>query len=111
MAAYTFLYRLETIEYSKVSDEELNKVFQDVRKLMVGLFISEIVIETKMWLMGSKKETLYNIYHLVGTEVSDVSEVRCLNVFPYTEELVHVYLCGLFNGYNYRVSRNYPSLN
>ena len=111
MGMYTWLYRIETVEYSKVSDEELNKLFQDVRKIMYGVFISERVVETKMFLLGKKVETFYNIYHLVGDEINDISEVRCLNLSLYSKELTYNYLCGLYNGYNYRTSRNLPSLN
>lgn len=111
MGMYTWLYKLEMEEYSKVSDGELNKMFQDVRNIMHGVFISERTVETKMFFFGKKVETFYNIYHLTGKEISDISEVRCLNLYLYNKELVYNYLCGLYNGYNYLGLKNYPSLN
>jgi len=95
MGMYTWLSESEFESYSKLSNKELNEVFQEVRELMPDVFISERIEVEKRWFSEDKVTTYYNIY-----TISKRPEVRCLNLNTSTPSHVFNYLCGLLNGYN-----------
>lgn len=111
MGMYTWLYREEMEAYSSVSDKELDKVFQEVRGVISGVFISERTVSTGKFFWNKREETFYNIYHLTDSGIFEISEVRCLNLYLYNKDLVYNYLCGLYNGYHANLTQQKISLN
>jgi len=95
MGMYTWLSDSEFELYSKLSNKELNEVFQEVRELMPDVFISERTEVTKRWFSENEIKTFYSVYHLSGRP-----EVRCINLNFSTASHVYNYLCGLVNGYH-----------
>jgi len=91
---YTWLSDSGFELYSKVSNKELNDLFQEVRELMPDVFISERTEVKKYFFGKSKTKTFYTVYHLSGKP-----EVRCLNLNFTSASHVFNYLCGLLNGY------------
>ena len=105
MAAYTWFSKDELERMSKVSDKELNEVFQEVREVMPNIYISERVSTYKPFLRKEISKTTYSIYHLTADILSDKEclEVRYLALNTTSEPLVFNYLCGLLNGFNMRL--------
>lgn len=100
MGMYTWLSEDEFEKYKKVSNIELNKLFQEVRELMPDVFISERTTFTKRLFRSVKITTSYSLY-----QISKKPEVRCLNLNLSNEMYVFNYLCGLINGYNYKIEQ------
>lgn len=96
---YTWLSDSEFELYSKVSNKELNEVFQEVREVMPGIFISERTETNKRLFKKLETKTFYSVYHLSGKP-----EVRCINLNFTSESHVFNYLCGLINGYHAKKS-------
>ena len=92
---YTWLSGSEFESYSKVSNKELNDLFQEVRGFMPDVFISERVQVEKRIFCKKELKIVYSIYNLTKKP-----EVRCLNLNLSSTPLVFNYLCGLLNGYH-----------
>jgi len=101
MGMYTWLDECQQQAYSKVSDKELNELFQEVREVMPHVFISENIYVRKP--LFGKKETIvnYSVYHLSDKQLTSFSEFRFMNLNFSSNALLFNYLCGLLNGYRY----------
>lgn len=99
MGMYTWLNEYEFDLYSKVSDKELNEVFQEVRELMPLIYISERTHTESGLFKKTKVLTSYTIYHRTNGRYT---EVRVMNINTSNKAYVFNYLCGLLNGYNFK---------
>jgi hypothetical protein len=106
MAITTYLNPHEMDQYSHVSDEPLDKLYQDVRKLSNGrMLIQERNIEIKRLFRKPIKKTLYTLYHYHGS-----AEVQIINFHQdhdwsintdVTASYIYAYFYGYFNGHHH----------
>lgn len=101
MRMYTWLTDNEFVRYSQVKDEEMNKILQDVRKVMPEVFVQERIETTKRLFRKSVTTAKYQVYHRINPEFN---EVYCVNI-SCRYYSVCSYLFGLHNGYHYLNNR------
>lgn len=99
MGMYTWMSKGDFAKYSKLSDNELNEVFQEVREIFPQLYISERKITTKGW-FKTTTSTTYGLYTRVR---KNGAEVKCLNITSSNKDYVLNFLFGVLNGYNWKV--------
>lgn len=100
MGIYTYLNREDFERCSKVKDEELNEIFQEVREIMPNLYIHENVWITHRWFRKPLETFYYAVYHrLDKRDIAGIEEVHKLNLNFSTRPHVYNYLCGMINGF------------
>lgn len=106
MGIFTYFNETELENYTQVTNETINELFQEVRQFDDTLHIKEISypVEKYFFRPDSPKETRYSLYSVNGCEA------QILN-FPiphtdtkfrsgYSAAQTITYLYGLINGYN-----------
>lgn len=113
MAICTWITDNEKETYSKVSDPELNELFQEVReRFQSRLFLREMVVKPKrgFWSSWFKKEQPSHVYVLYYDPMiggKSYNEVQCINFCRDTnwslntvvpKSYIMTYFYGLLNG-------------
>jgi hypothetical protein len=107
MGMYTWLSEGQFEEYSKVSDQELNEILQEVRSLMPNVYVQESQVSTcKGMFYPVVKKTVYSVY---SRTITGQEEVRVLNIKTTDKDYVANYLFGLLNGYRAAAADNINS--
>lgn len=112
MGMYTWLSKDELKKFSKVTNADLNELFQEVRELMPDVYIQEISLVDYSWLGLKKRQNIvYYIYSACSSHDDQDSsiEVHVLNLKTSDLHYVFNYLCGLINGYRSHICKQINS--
>lgn len=100
MGLYAYIGEHELPRLTKVSDLQVNEVFQNALKLCPSLLIAERdVIKKKGWFQSTPTmETFYAVYHKEhyrGTWTGQARQMLCASG---KKEIAMAYLYGIING-------------
>lgn len=101
----TYLTESEFERWTKVSDKELDEIFQEVRTIFGNnYFISERKYTTKRWFRKPVEKTLYSLY--VITHKPEVQEINFCQEWEYSintsvpRSYMITYLLGMLAGHH-----------
>ena len=96
----TYYDNYEVEKFKKVSDPELNELFQEVRNIDDGYYIIESdYTENKWWFVKAKKHKIYTmLYHIKHNEYQVLNLSQNGLDIDINTSIVGAYLIGFLNG-------------
>lgn len=98
MGLYTYINENDYKNWSKVSHEELNELFQEARELDDSLLISERSWVEKSWFKKSCEVTAYTVFHNSPAADGSLYQARQMLGVGSSIQSVTTYLYGIING-------------
>jgi hypothetical protein len=104
MSAYTYITEEERKSWRKVTDKNINDLFQEALEVCPSLLITERFYTVRKWFRREQKVS-YTIYHDHPAYDGTAYQARYQIWGSGDIDNVAAYLCGIINGYKSKIEQ------
>lgn len=106
MGIYVYITEQDRVSMRKVTDPELQELFNEAHSYDESLMISECHYPVKRRFIGYKTELRYQIYHESGKPNEPAYQAKQMICASGDLKVVKAYLYGIINGYLHSKQNN-----